>query len=223
MRWIVFEIFVIPSGSMYPKLYINDYIIVSKFDYGLRLPFTHQWLLGPYLPKRNSTAVFKSPDETKYYVKRLVGLPGDKLIIAGDFILSVNGKRYSHKKYSEKEKRILAENMSISIDSFEAFFEKGEGVFRTILTDPGATSPETWTQEERLLKSESFEPPDGYILFMGDNRHQSYDGRRFGYIEAAKLVGQPRLIGLSCQAEIFEEGCSLSNLRTDRILKRIEI
>jgi len=218
VRWLIFEVFVIPSGSMYPKLYVNDYLIVSKFDFGLRVPFTKTWVLGPYLPERNSIVVFLSRDESKYYIKRLVGLPEDKLVIAGDFILELNGEKLTHTPFTPEEKSLLAEKMGFSEDSFEAFTERGEGFERVILVDEGETAPSEWSADKIELLSESFSPPSGYILFMGDNRHRSHDGRMFGYMEKQKLVGLSRFIGLSCESKILGAGCDPTKLRTDRLL-----
>ena len=218
VRWLVFEVFVIPSGSMYPKLYVNDYLIVSKFDFGLRIPFTKVWALGPYPSKRNSIVVFLSRDESKYYIKRLVGLPGDELIIAGDFIIEVNGEKVEHEIFSNDEKRTLSKKMGFPMETFEAFKEKGKDFERVILVDAGEKAPSEWNKEKLELMSESFSPPPGYILFMGDNRHQSHDGRMFGYMEQEKLIGLSRFIGLSCESKVLGAGCDPTDLRTERIL-----
>lgn len=218
VRWLVFEVFVIPSGSMYPKLYVNDYLIVSKFDFGLRVPFTKTWALGPYPPKRNSIVVFLSRDESKYYIKRLVGLPEDELVIAGDFIIEINGEKVEHEPFSEKEKNSLANKMGFPVETFEAYREKGEGFERVILVDEGETPPSEWSDEKLELMSESFSPPPGYILFMGDNRHQSHDGRIFGYMEQEKLIGLSRFVGLSCESKVLGAGCDPTALRSERIL-----
>lgn len=218
VRWLVFEVFVIPSGSMYPKLYVNDYLIVSKFDFGLRLPFTKTWALGPFLPKRNSIVVFLSRDESKYYIKRLVGLPGDRLVIAGDFILEVNGEKLTHEPFGEDEKYELSKKTGFPVETFEAYREKGEGFERAILVDAGEKPPSEWDSEKLELLSEPYSPPEGYILFMGDNRHQSHDGRVFGYMEKEKLVGLSRFVGLSCESKILGAGCDPTKIRGDRIL-----
>jgi signal peptidase I len=83
LRWILIEPYVIPSGSMIPTLAINDHILVSKFDYGIRIPFTQDWLTGPYLPKRGDIVVFQSVENPEIVmIKRVVGLPGDKINIS---------------------------------------------------------------------------------------------------------------------------------------------
>lgn len=218
VRWLVFEVFVIPSGSMYPKLYVNDYLIVSKFDFGLRIPFTKIWALGPYPSKRNSIVVFLSRDESKYYIKRLVGLPGDELVIAGDFIIELNGEKLEHELFSDDEKKTLSNKMGFPLGTFEAFREKGKDFERVILVNEGEKPPSEWGEEKLEMMSESFSPPPGYILFMGDNRHQSHDGRIFGYMEQEKLIGLSRFVGLSCETKVLGAGCDPTALRTERIL-----
>ena len=79
-RWLVFEPYIIPSGSMMPTLLINDHILVDKWAYGLRIPFGKTWVVGPKLPERGEVAVFRSVErESVFFVKRIVGLPGDHI------------------------------------------------------------------------------------------------------------------------------------------------
>lgn len=217
VRWLLFEVFVIPSGSMYPKLYVNDYLIVTKFDFGLRVPFTKSWALGPYLPERNSIVVFLSKEEDKYFIKRLVGLPEDELVIAGDFILELNGEALEHVPFSKEEEVELAEKTGFSPEAFDAYYEKGSGFQRVILTDDGASPPYEWKEEKRQRLSESFSPPPGYILFMGDNRHLSHDGRYFGYMPKESLIGLSRFVALSCESRVPGAGCDPSQLRMNRL------
>lgn len=222
VRWIVFEIFLIPSGSMYPKLFVNDFIVVSKVDFGLRIPFTQTWAYGPKLPKRTAITVFKDPDDTKYLIKRLVGLPEDKLETIGDFIVSLNGEKVTHLKIEGKAKEDLALSMGRKVTSFDAYVEVFPGIknedSHTILTSPGELPPYEMADDEFSQSIESFEVPYGYLLFMGDHRNNSYDGRRFGYVEAERLVGRARFIALSCEENIIMgSGCNITTLRPDRL------
>jgi len=220
IRWIIFEVFMIPSGSMYPKLYINDYVFVTKMDFGVRVPFMYKWVYGPVLPKRRAITVFKDPDDSKYLIKRLVGLPGDKLVVFNDFILSLNGEAVSHTPLSKEEHKELAASMKQGEDTFTGFYEKFPNADEPhiILTFPGEEAPADVDPNELAENSESFDVPDDYILFMGDNRHMSYDGRRFGYVSAERLVGRARFIILSCdQKLVMGAGCSPLSLRLNRL------
>ena len=73
IRWGIMEAYVIPSGSMLPSLLINDHIFVNKFVYGLRVPFTKNWLYKNNDPKRGEVIVFKYPEEPSiFYIKRVI-------------------------------------------------------------------------------------------------------------------------------------------------------
>lgn len=213
IRWIVFEIFMIPSGSMYPKLYVSDYIFVTKIDFGIRIPFTQKWVYGPKLPNRSSITVFKDTDDSKYLIKRMIGLPGDKIKISGDFIMSINGENVEYEKLGHEETESIREKTGLKY--FTAYREKLPNTNEThiIMTDLGNEY-----SEGLINTAEDFNVPEGHILFMGDNRHQSYDGRRFGYIPMERLVGRSRYIILSCDGTIIlNSGCNLLKLRTDRL------
>src|SRR5262249_28885192 len=78
LRAFVVEAFQIPSGSMIPTLEVGDHIFVSKFSYGLSIPFTDTKIFKYAIPKRGDIIVFKKPGETDTdYIKRVIGLPGD--------------------------------------------------------------------------------------------------------------------------------------------------
>ena len=78
LRSFIVEPFRIPSGSMLPSLYIGDFILVSKFSYGIRLPLVNQKVFSIGTPKRGEVLVFRYPhDEKTNFIKRVVGLPGD--------------------------------------------------------------------------------------------------------------------------------------------------
>src|ERR1700729_3545582 len=93
-RWALFEPYVIPSGSMIPTLLIHDHILVSKFAYGLRIPFTKVWMFRGEEPKRGDIVVFRSVEDSGYFmIKRVVGLPGDQVEIEPEGYVKINGEK----------------------------------------------------------------------------------------------------------------------------------
>ncbi len=93
IRSFLFEPFRIPSDSMMPTLYDGDFIFVTKYSYGLRLPVTNTLVFATGTPKRGDVIVFRLPPNPKInYIKRLVGLPGDRVRVDENNLLYVNDK-----------------------------------------------------------------------------------------------------------------------------------
>ena len=103
IRTFVVQAFKIPSGSMKPTLLVGDHILVNKFLYGIKIPFTNKTLIPVSEPKRGDVIVFIYPvDPEKDFIKRVIGLPGDTVEISGEKVL-INGKPYhdEHGFYSK--------------------------------------------------------------------------------------------------------------------------
>jgi signal peptidase I len=94
IRTFVVQAFKIPSGSMEPTLLVGDHILVNKFIYGVKIPYLRTTIIPISEPKRNDVIVFIYPvDQSKDFIKRVIGLPGDTIEIIGKEIF-INGKRF---------------------------------------------------------------------------------------------------------------------------------
>ncbi len=105
IRAFVVQAFSIPSGSMIPTLLVGDYLLVNKFSYGIRNPFTNKVMISTWKPQRGDVAVFIFPqDPSKDYIKRVVGLPGDRVQIINKKVY-INGELYKtpQARFANKE------------------------------------------------------------------------------------------------------------------------
>lgn len=92
LRWVFFEPYLVPSASMEKTLLINDFILVNKFAYGLRLPFSDHWLYGPSAPKPQEVVVFRSKDQSNLFlVKRVIAVEGQRVLVADNDIEVTQG------------------------------------------------------------------------------------------------------------------------------------
>jgi signal peptidase I len=175
LRSFIAEPFRIPSGSMLPTLEIGDFILVNKFSYGMRLPVTHSKIIPVGEPKRGDVVVFRYPKDTKVdYIKRLVGVPGDK-VEWDNKGLRINGVDLSRTPIGEYA--ALDQNNTV----YPAFRLKEDllGVQHDMLIVPNVRSP-----------TGSMTVPPGHYFMMGDNRDMSNDSRFWGLVPEENIVGK---------------------------------
>jgi len=177
VRTFIVEPFKIPSGSMIPTLLVGDYLFVSKFTYGHRIPFTRERLFMGEGPKRGDIAVFEYPrDPTKDYIKRIIGLPGDRIIYQ-DKRLYVNDQPVMYENagsYTYRNER------GTEVESSRFFEKLSDGRSYSILVRPFSFSDQI---------TDEVVPP-GHYFVMGDNRDNSNDSRFWGFVPAYRLVGR---------------------------------
>jgi signal peptidase I len=186
IRAFVIEPYRIPSGSMLPTLLIGDHLFVNKFIYGIKLPFSDLRLPGLRAPERGDVVVFtvakrgmetmpadRHPElGTEQFVKRIIGLPGDRLTFRGGRVY-VNGEPFEARPLGET----FVDDGGGALDVSEVTL--GARRFR-ILDDPHVVLP---NPVETLTV-----PPDRYFL-MGDNRDHSKDSRIWGTVRLAEIKG----------------------------------
>ena len=204
VRTFAFEPFNIPSGSMIPSLLIGDYLFVSKYSYGYSqysfplglIPFSGR-ILGDE-PERGDVAVFRLPTDTKIdYIKRVIGLPGDKIKVIGG-ILHINGKAVERRRLEDYvvNKGQVAEKR---IRQYEETLPNGAK--HTIIEERG----DNW----HLDNTPVYTVPEGHYFMMGDNRDNSQDSRvlsQVGFVPAENLIGRAERLFFSTDgsAEVWE-------------------
>lgn len=209
-RWVALEPYVIPSGSMLPTLRVLDFIYVNKFAYGLRLPFSSQWLWERKLPARCDVAVFRSQTtEGQFVIKRVMGLPGEKVELLESGRIRIDDQLLPVERIGENDDSILGrENCSA----------KGTG--RTHLI-----------QTSRLLQDLEVDPvvyaivvPPGQLVLFGDNRHESADSRVWGALPRDQLLGQALGIWLSCEDSMsgLPRVCNPATIRWNRMFQDLD-
>jgi signal peptidase I len=175
IRTFVIQAFKIPSGSMKPTLIVGDHLLVNKFTYGIRIPAIDRFLIQFDTPKRGDILVFKWPkDETKDFIKRVIGVEGDIIEIKND-ILYINGGKVVT-EYVDK----YNDNDISDADRYEEFL----GEHKHYILD-------------QYVKYEDFGPvkvPKNSIFVMGDNRDNSQDSRYWGFVTLNKIKGKAIII-----------------------------
>jgi signal peptidase I len=190
LRSFLVEPFKIPSGSMIPTLLVGDFILVNKYTYGVRLPVINKKIVDLNTPQRGDVVVFRyPPDPSLDYIKRVIGLPGDKVVYRNKK-LAINGQEVVQKKaedYLDRDRLFYTPRFMETLGSAE----------HHILVE--AESPSFAQQIVRFPYSEkcnynsegvSCEVPAGHYFMMGDNRDNSQDSRFWGFVPDENLVGK---------------------------------
>jgi signal peptidase I len=181
VRSFLFEPFRIPSPSMMPNLVDGDFIFVTKYSYGLRLPFFNTKVLPMGEPHRGDVVVFRLPsDPSVHYIKRLIGLPGDHIVVR-DNRLTINGLPITLAPDGTYSGGYGFTGSALGVERFGQ--ADHEVMFAT-----GRSS----TDFETIV-------PAGNYFFMGDNRNDSQDSRfpQVGFVPEDNLVGRASRIWMN--------------------------
>ena len=195
LRSFLVEPFKIPSSSMMPTLLVGDFILVNKFDYGIRLPVADMKIFNVGEPKRGDVMVFRYPNNpSEDFIKRVVGVPGD-VIIYRDKKLTINGVLQQQTDKGEYNSPRGTQQTLLPADLFT---EDLDGHKHSILRMPARPSMDITRVEdfphrencEYTLDQMRCKVPPGYYFMMGDNRDNSHDSRYWGFVPDRNIVGK---------------------------------
>ncbi|TCI05009.1 signal peptidase I [Corallincola luteus] len=202
LRSFIYEPFQIPSGSMMPTLLVGDFILVEKFSYGLREPLNRTKFLETGEPKRGDIVVFKHPPQPQIdYIKRVVGLPGDRVIYK-------DKKLYIQPACVDQVPCPELKLVASDVVGRNEFKDPAGGVVDRLEEKLGEVSHqiliyrdrgEPWVNYFRQRGSRPGEwlVPKEHYFVMGDNRDNSLDSRFWGFVPETHLVGQAVAIWMS--------------------------
>ena len=172
IRTFVVQAFKIPSGSMEDTLLVGDHLLVNKFIFGTKIPFTEKWIIPVREPRRGDIIVFEYPEDSrnpaltfwqkKDFIKRVIAVPGDRVKMI-DQVVYVNDQPY----------KIPQE------------IHKGSA---------GYAPPEIFNFPEHVV-------PSGQYFCMGDNRDRSHDSRFWGFVPKDNIKGLAFILYWSWDSE----------------------
>ncbi len=220
IRSLFIQPFYIPSSSMEPNLLVGDRLFVTKYNYGYSkhsFPFSppiYEGRIFSNKPKRGDIIVFKTPaDNRTDYIKRLIGLPGDRVQFI-DSNLYINNSEVLKSRISKNDK-IFCGKKNINVFTFEEILPNGKKHLSTYLKDYA------------YQNSDPFVVPEDHFFFLGDNRDCSKDSRflsSVGYVHKNNLVGKAQFIFFSSDksiGSIFSFWKWNESIRFDRFFKKI--
>ena len=182
----------VPTGSMIPSILEGDRIVVDKLAYDLRVPFTLTRVARWGDPERSDIVTFESPEDGKLLVKRVIGIPGDEVELTNNR-LSINGEDAIYEPIAPEQlpAPVAAQQRYVLVAD-----EQIQGAHRTIMIH----------RRELPLMARSFPtvtvPPDHYLM-MGDNRDNSQDFRKIGFVHRDLILGRANSIAFSLDYENY--------------------
>jgi signal peptidase I len=209
IRTFIVQPFKIPSGSMIPTLLVGDHLLVSKFMYGTKIPFSDNIVLPLREIKHGDVIVFRYPNSESdpsqrgvHYIKRVVGLPGDKIDVDGRDLI-INGEEvpldYVGDYYYEKSGK-----------TYDEYQEDLLGKKHIVIYEKGRE----YTERGNL----PVVVPPGHVFVMGDNRDNSRDSRFWGFVPVQNVEGEAFITHWSWD---FDSNNLLNKVRWNRIFSLI--
>jgi signal peptidase I len=186
IRSFLVEPFRIPSGSLEPTLHVGDFILVNKYNYGIRLPVLNNKVIANSEPSTGQIVVFRFPPHPSIdYIKRFIGMPGDHIQYKNK-VLTVNGKtapqqfvEYTTDSTTDAEGRQISWQVEKRIETIN-------GISHAIYIRPDALAEDI----------DMIVPPNCYFA-MGDNRDSSYDSRIWGCVPEQNIIGRAMYVWFS--------------------------
>ena len=175
LRSFLAEPFQIPTGSMIPTLLVGDFIVVNKFAYGVRLPVIGTKIIDVDDPQNGEVMVFIPPHQDDYFIKRVVGIPGDRV------------------RYEDKQLYI---NDELQPQEFVAALPAGRPQYQVFKETLGGVEHLIHRNMYRDSSAAEWVVPPGHYFMMGDNRDESSDSRYWGLVSEQNIVGKAFAIWL---------------------------
>jgi len=195
LRSFIYEPFQIPSGSMMPTLLVGDFILVEKFSYGIKEPVWQNTLIPTSHPKRGDVAVFKYPEDPRIdYIKRVVGLPGDRIVYKDKhlYLVPACGEAECGDYQALDMSFIGDKDFKHESNTVKVYSEVLGDVEHQLLINPLRREQVQAYYQQQDVATYQYEwvVPEGHYFMMGDNRDNSRDSRYWGFVPERNLVGK---------------------------------
>jgi signal peptidase I len=196
----------IPTGSMEQTLLVGDFLLVNKLAYGAEVPFTSRRLPALEHPQRRDLILFRAPPDPRvYYIKRVVGIPGDTVGMK-DGVLLVDGVQ-------QTEPYVL--HVDPSDDPVAIDFRWQRQFLVRSAAAAGSEHPSRNNWGPLVVPERSY-------FVLGDNRDNSSDSRYWGFVPAAAIKGRPIFVYYSYAPDSASRLPQLTKVRWHRIGERVE-
>lgn len=186
----------VPTGSMKPNILIGDRVWVNKLAYDVKVPFTDYNLNRHHEPVRGDVVVFQSKSADERLIKRVIGVPGDKIAMLNNR-LKINGEWVSIERIEKGQ----------SFDEFLVDRDEADYLHESVEEDEkSASGYPIRVSRIRLNPKSSFGPievPDEQYLVLGDNRDNSQDSRWIGFVPRAELIGRAERVIISFDTDNY--------------------